>query len=319
MTAEQLRKISVIDPISPAIERVKVMLFTPFDLRKWFVIGFCAWLAYLGSGQGGSTFNFGRGFNQSGRQPFYEARNYVINNLSWLIPAAIVTVVLMIIIGVVLIWLSSRGQFMFLHCVAQNKAEVKVPWHKYRQQANSLFLFRIVVGIVSFVFFALFIGVIVFFIILSRGHTHTNIPGIFTLILIFLLLLIAVPVGIAFTLLLKFTHDFVVPIMYLRACTCLEAWRELLTILSVNKLRFTLYILFQIVIAMAIGGILMAAMCITCCCAACILSIPYIGTVLLLPLLIFKRAYSLCYFRQFGPSFDVFSPEIVQPDLLQGT
>jgi hypothetical protein len=37
--------------------------------------------------------------------------------------------------------------------------------------------------------------------------------------------------------------------------------------------------------------------------------IPYIGTVLMLPLFVFKRAYSLCYLGQFGSSFDVFAPE----------
>jgi hypothetical protein len=30
----------------------------------------------------------------------------------------------------------------------------------------------------------------------------------------------------------------------------------------------------------------------------------------MLPLLVFKRAYSLFYLRQFGPEFDVFIPEI---------
>ena len=44
------REISVAEPVSPALERVKRILFQPFDLGKWFVIGFCAWLAQLGEG-----------------------------------------------------------------------------------------------------------------------------------------------------------------------------------------------------------------------------------------------------------------------------
>ncbi len=44
MNGERLH-ISVVDPVIPAIERVKTILFRPFDLGKWFVIGFCAWLA----------------------------------------------------------------------------------------------------------------------------------------------------------------------------------------------------------------------------------------------------------------------------------
>ena len=59
MNSEQLNRVSVIDPVTPAIDRVKLILFRPFDLGKWFVIGFCAWLAYLGTGGGG-----GGGFRQ---------------------------------------------------------------------------------------------------------------------------------------------------------------------------------------------------------------------------------------------------------------
>ncbi len=309
MTLQEPR-ISVIDPISPALERVKLILFKPFDIGKWFVIGFCAWLAFLGSGGSGGGPGGGRGGGTPDvQEAFGHAKEFVLDNLHWIIPSVIAVAVLIIAIGVLITWFSSRGRFMFLHCVALNKAEVKVPWRKYRHQANSLFLFRIVVGIISFIFFALFIGVMVFIaIIAARTNAHIGTPAIVGLILLSIIILI--PVAIAFALLMKFTMDFVVPIMYLRAYTCTDAWREFWTLLTSNKGRFTLYILFQIVIAMAISAIVFAAMCITCCCAACILAIPYIGTVLMLPLLVFKRSYSLLYFRQFGPDFDVFIPEI---------
>ena len=45
--------VSVVEPLSPAIDWVKTVLFRPFDLGKWFVIGFCAWLAQLGKSPGG--------------------------------------------------------------------------------------------------------------------------------------------------------------------------------------------------------------------------------------------------------------------------
>ena len=59
---------------------------------------------------------------------------------------AAVAFLLILTISLVLAWLSSRGQFMFLHCVAQNKGEVAVPWKRYAQQANSLFLFKLLIG-----------------------------------------------------------------------------------------------------------------------------------------------------------------------------
>jgi hypothetical protein len=52
-------------------------------------------------------------------------------------------------------------------------------------------------------------------------------------------------------------------------------------------------------------------MCFTCCCLACILAIPVVGTVAVLPLLVFKRAYSLYYLRQYGMHLDVFNPDII--------
>jgi hypothetical protein len=125
-------------------------------------------------------------------------------------------------------------------------------------------------------------------------------------------------IAIAVFLAHKFTMDFVVPIMSLRTTRCTGAWREFLGLLSANKGCFALYILFQFVVAIAIGAIILAAVCVTCCCAACILAIPYIWTVLMLPLLVFKRAYSLLYLRQFGPQFDVFSPETAElPDVAE--
>ena len=44
--------ISVVDPIGQSLKRTSEILFKPFDLRKWFVLGFCAFLAYLGEGGG---------------------------------------------------------------------------------------------------------------------------------------------------------------------------------------------------------------------------------------------------------------------------
>ena len=305
--------VSVIEPVSPAIETVKATLFKPFDLGKWFVIGFCAWLAQLS--QGGFHFNFPfRGFDRSHLLPS-QLQNFFEIRLPLIITIGAVAFIIGTAILVVCLWLSSRGKFMFLYCVALNKAEVKTPWHRFRQQGNSLFLFRLAVGVVFLLCLLLFTGAIVLFVALF-GRYHGNIsPPVF--VAVALLSFILVPVAIGVALILKLTSDFVVPLMYLRPCTCVEAWREFWALLSKNIGRFALYILFQIVIAMAIGAIVVAAVLVTCCCAGALLAIPYIGTVLKLPLLMFSRAYSLLYLRQFGPQFDVFLPVVPQRDTVQ--
>ncbi|GEM_PF-2401405 len=39
----------------------------------------------------------------------------------------------------------------------------------------------------------------------------------------------------------------------------------------------------------------------------CLLAIPFLGTVLLLPILVFERAYSIHYLAQYGSGYDVCS------------
>jgi hypothetical protein len=312
VSPKQPPRISVIDPISPAIQRVKDILFKPFNLGKWFTIGFCAWLAYMGSGGGGNG-----GIQWHGPYKPHEqqakiaegvnsAKEYLLDNLCWIIPLIAIVAVVIIGIGLLIAWLNSRGKFMFLHCVATNKSEVKVPWHKFRKHGNSLFLFRIVLGIIGLAIVAVPILGIVLLIIMMVAEAA---PVIVFVPITIILGLIVFVLAIVMFLVRKFTFDFVVPIMFLRTASCIAGWREFLAILSVNKAGFALYILFQIVIAIAIGTIIFIGFCIGCCfcCASLLLFIPYIGTVILLPLFVFKRAYSLYYLRQFGPGFDVFS------------
>ena len=99
--------------------------------------------------------------------------------------------------------------------------------------------------------------------------------------------------------------DFVVPVMYLRGTGVMAAWREFRGLLAANPGSFILYVLFKIVIALAVGTIACVLTCATCCLAA----LPYVGTVIMLPLIIFNREYSLYFLEQFGPAYRVISTE----------
>ena len=58
--------ISMFDPLDQAFRRTKWILFQPFDLAKWFILGFCAWLAYLGEGYANFNFNAPGNFGNNG-------------------------------------------------------------------------------------------------------------------------------------------------------------------------------------------------------------------------------------------------------------
>ena len=305
---------SVIAPLTPAFDRVKLLLFRPFDAGRWFVIGFCAWLATLG--QGGTSFNFNYAFDdrRRGREVLDEARRYVIENLSWIIPVAVIAMLLIVMLWLVLTWLSSRGRFMFLHCVRENRAEVQVPWTRFATHGDSLFLFRVVLGLISL---GLVLPLVAGGVILILGLVNSDAPKLVAVLGAITLVLLVVVLTSAFAIVAKLTTDFVVPIMTLRYNRCLDAWREFWLLLKNHPGNFLFYILFQLVIHLVIGIAVFALVLITCCCAGCLLAIPYLGTVLFLPVLVFHRAYSLYFLAQFGIDYDLFpSPAAAGPSPL---
>jgi hypothetical protein len=305
----QPREMSVTLPVGRAMDRVKKVLFQPFDAGRWFVIGFCAWLAYLGEGRGlASGFNYG-GHNGHGRQSirdgFEQARDYVMHNIAWIAPLAVALILVSLSVWLVVMWLSSRGRFMFLHCVAVNAAEVRVPWARFGHAANSLFLFRLVISLIGLVVMLPLVGGLLL-VVMGMVFRDAVSPG--GLLLAVVLVFVIIAAGIAFWIIGRLTRDFVVPLQFLRRSRCLDAWRELGGLLRGNIGNVVLYFLFRILLAIAITVIVVGVVLVTCCIAGCLFALPYLGTVFLLPILVFERAYSLHYLAQFGPHYDVFAP-----------
>lgn len=286
--------------IEPAYERVKQMLFRPFNLGKWIGIGFCAWLAGLGeAGGGGGGFNGFPGFNgnynynthhNNGqtladfRHFYFQAKDYVLENIGWIVPVAAILVVLATGLWLLLLWLNCRGKFMFLHCVAREVAEVEVPWAKFARPANSLFRFRVVVGLAGLVLLLpllVFMAVLILQMVLAQEVSFARVLPVVGLGAGFFVL------SLAFALVRKFLVDFVVPIMFLRGGSCLSVWGEFFGLLTANFWKFVLYVLFQLVLSTAIGMV--------------------VAMVVLLPVLVFKRAYPAYYLAQYGERFDVFA------------
>lgn len=306
METTQEHMISVIEPISPAIQKTKEILFSPFNLSKWCAIGFCAFLAVLGEGGGGGNFNMGQNIDGGGGPQAAEVKAWLAANLYWLVPVAIAVIVFILVVSIVFCWLRSRGKFMFLHCVICNRGDIAWPWKTYAKQGNSLFLFRLALGAISFVCILPFIALLIFSIYLL-AEAQVIAGGILLLIASITLLILGC---LGFGIISKFTNDFIVPIMALRYCRVIQAWKEFIGLLKINKGKFALYLLFQIVIALVIG-IISGTIAIVTCCLCCTLAIPlvgwYIAAVVFLPLSVFAQSYILLYLAQYGPQYDLFN------------
>jgi len=106
---------------------------------------------------------------------------------------------------------------------------------------------------------------------------------------------------------------FMVPVMYRRRCRAVEAFRDVTRLILHNLGSLVLFCLFGIVLIVAVLMIGAIVTCATCCLAA----LPYIGTVILLPLFVCLRGFRLLFLR---PDYDVwasFMPTEFLPVLLQ--
>ncbi len=309
--------IQYIEPLSGAWQRMKKALFQPFDLAKWFTVGFTAFLAHLldGGSSGGGNSNIGKRskadlddlFNFPG-----VAWEWLNDNPVWF-TLIIMGLAFLFIVGIILTWLSSRGKFMFLDNVVHNKAEVKKPWYEYTREGNSLFLWRLVYGLIVM---AVVLASLVYVFVAARTIYYANtswssqVGNLLGMILYFLLLFIITGY------ISLFLSDFVVPIMYRNRMSAMRAWSVFLSLFSRHIGHFLLYGIFMVmliilvVIAVVIFGF------VTCCIGFLLLITPYIGSVVFLPVSYTLRAFSLEYLQQFGEEYTLFPEETIHPDEL---
>ncbi|NIO48503.1 MAG: hypothetical protein GTN73_03550 [Candidatus Aminicenantes bacterium] len=298
--------IDYFEPFSRAWSRMKIALFKPFDLQKWFIIGFSAFLAKLAEGPRGSGSSGWRG--DGSFREFLEFPNkaweWLMSHPGWFIGIVFI-VIFLIIIAVIFIWLSSRGTFMFLDNVIHDKAEIARPWKLYRLEGNSLFLWRLVFILICTMLFASYI--IFFFITAShlyKGSYYERVPVFLIVVMSFLFILTAVVIGF----ISMFLNSFVAPIMYKNNIKTTQAWSRFLSLFKRYPLHFILYGLIVFVLAILSVIFIAVAGLLTCCVGFLLLIIPYIGTVITLPIWYIFRAFSLEFLAQFGPKYELFPP-----------
>jgi len=298
-------QIQFINPLKRGFEHMKKALFKPFQLRVWFVVGFTAFLAQLtdcsggnggGSNSGNPDFDLGDIVNAPG-----EAMDWLADNPGWFI-FIIFALFIVITIAVVLTWLSARGKLMFLHNVAHYQSEVTKPWHEYRSEGNSLFLWMLGFGFISFLFICLIM--VLLFGILSNIYWEEPPASVivfnFMGLGLFFLLTVAIISYIS-----RFLNDFIVPIMYKHRISSFEAWSRYWNLLKKNFFSFILYGLFHLLISIIVGIAIVALGFLSCCTLFLPLMIPYINVVVLLPVSYTMRAFSLEFLAQFGKDMEL--------------
>lgn len=334
------KEINVLDPITPAVARAKLMLFAPFSVRKWLLVGLAAWLTQLSVGGRWLIEMIFKDLPKPSADNYQEIaqdlERWINENLpnieQWLtdaversLPLLIGLTIAALVVAFVCLWIRSRGHFLFLNSVTRNEFKLKEPWRSCAPQGNSLFVFRILLTLllgmttlpfVSVIFYQLY--QIVMFGELDAGR----------LIVCALCFLAACFFGLVGIVINKLTNDFVTPIMFRRQLRWRAAWSEFRRLLLGRKGAFSVYLLFQILLQEVLGtgaivlhGMLSVIFLIAIPSSIGMVVLPFLGVLVILPFLIFDRAYSLAFLAQFGDDYDLFaqssspaSPPPIEPD-----
>lgn len=292
------RKIEILSPFNQAIELTRLILFRPFDITKWLVIGFAAFLSgWFNSGGGGiNPWSF-RSWNPSRAQtPAFQFRSFNIDHAGFFLLMVIAVCAFIILAFVIFwLWIVARGRFVFIDCLARNRAAIAEPWREFRSEGNRFFVFLIALMAASIVILALLGSMVFGFLMLCRNYSVSGTSALFVLVPVAVFSWVALAVAV------NVTTYFMPPVMYTRRCSPIDAAQAILQLIFDDPAPFILFILFMI--ALWIGWLIAGCLvtCVTCCLAA----LPYIGTVIILPVPVLFRSFSLLFLRQFGPEWDV--------------
>ena len=292
------------EPIRHAWNRMKLALFRPFDIHKWFVVGFNAFLAGLfdaSSGSGGSRGGKNMGFGEFIHLP-RTGWDWLMNHPGWAI-AILIAVVIAIAVVVVLTWVSSRGVFMFLDSIVRDRVEIAKPWREYAKEGNSLFMWRLFLGLITIVVFA---GLAAYFFIQAAALYNGGFSRTVPIALIVGLGLLALVILLVCGYIILFLKDFVAALMYKNRISAGEAWKLFLRLLEKYPFHFLGYGILVFLLMLVFVFVVIVAGLVTCCVGWLLLVIPYIGTVVTLPVWYTLRAFSLEFLTQFGPEYNVF-------------
>jgi hypothetical protein len=255
------------------------VLFSPFSAGKWLKLGFIAWLAGVvaggGSGGGGNYGGSGGGPGGPGGgdpgQVWSQIVDWYHAHAASVLLGGAAVVVFLVGFSLVMLYVSSMFRFIFLESVITNETRIRESWRRNRAEGASFFWWQLGFGLLSFLIFAVVVGLPTALIVLSLANRSGGPPGGASiagmvgvgLVALFLLILVAIVLG----LISAITRDFVLPLMYTRRIRVLEAWGQCRRILSENKGGFVVYFLMKIVatfvsgiagMILALGGLLVA-------------------------------------------------------------
>lgn len=294
---------SVAAAVRSSWQWMQIVLFRPFNLTRWCGIGFCAWLASLGSGNG---MNFSEQAREGGigKSTVDATMGEIVDLLKN--PASLSTLIIgmvfILLIYVLILRLKSRGDFMFLRRWYTPDATIGECWRESRVNGDQFLKWRL--GFYGALFALALLNAI--FVYKSFLLPYVDSKYVWEVLYarpLTLALMVTFVLWLVFLAGESFGVGFVVPILHWHGCSVTQGWRKVFELCNQFPVAILLYVLSLIGMWVCFVVALILVVVMTCCIAALPLVIPYVGIVALLPAYYFFRGYSICFIAQWRDNF----------------
>ncbi len=285
--------------VDQAFERMSAVLFRAFDVTRWFSIGFCAWLAYIGSKSSPNFNQTGTASAESIKQKVDDVLRQgvaMLDDTPKLVFGATIMLIALLL-GVLFCRLRSRGDFMFLHRWYRPDASISQCWWASRTSGHELFVWRVYFFMIAALLFSItaavgYVTVVSPYIAAGyQWHEALARPTIACVT-------VSVLLGMAVEVVAHLAKAFVVPIMYWHGVSASRAWLAVFSLLNRYPFAVLGYLCCGMACAFFAGLVILAAGLLTCCVGFIPLLLPYLNAVALLPYTYFFRGYAVCFLSQ---------------------
>ena len=230
-----------IDDLSDAIDVTRGFL-TP--IRPWMWLKLALLVLFVGGAGFSAPMPFGGGSFGGGTTP--EPGPETTVDTGEVLPVVVVIGAIILVVGLVFLFLSSLFEFTFLESLRSGEVHIRRYTTRNVGHGTRLFGFRVGLGLIGLILFGLPIVAIVFW---TSGPVSLGLIGI--------LVLLAIPVGLALTIVDRFTTVFVAPTMLEHDLGVVAAWKRFWPALWSNWTEYAVYLLLvwvlQLVLSIAIG------------------------------------------------------------------
>lgn len=237
-----------VDEVETAFDATKRLLW-PFQLRRWLVLGIVAFFVSGATGFNPSpSFTFDVDVPTAAPTPVSTPEAPIDDSWMWVESAAVgaptafgvvlLFGVLAVVLGIVLAYVAAVLELVFVEIARSEEVRLRGFFGDHVRTGGSLFLFRVGVALTLFA-----TGVFVLLLTVLTG-------GLFLI-----LLLLVSPVLVAFAVgiwvLLRFTTDFVVPVMTGRDVGVIAGWRAFWPELRADWKQYGMYAVVRFLLGIA--------------------------------------------------------------------